>query len=628
MQYHLTAYALLPLCTAVVSAMLAFETWRRRSDPASISFIALTVLVSIWSFGNAFELSSANEATAFFWVRIEYLAIVSVPVAWLVMMLAFAERRNTLNSTWIASLLVVPLITTAIIWSSAAMPLFWREFVIETLSPLTVIRVERGPWFWAHTAYSYLMLAGGTFILVRSLVSATGFYRDQSLALLLGAAAPWLVNIFYVFDLIPRAFPDPTALAFVITGLAFSWAMRDAGLFELGPVAHREVFQQMSDGVVVLDPLNRIVDLNATAAAAFELPSRRLIGQPFRQIMANWPDLIDRYSDLLTSDEGTTTEIGIRVGEELLVYDLQVTMVRGPRGKLNGRMLVWRDITALKQAMARIELQNERLENQALALQEAKAAAEAGSQAKSVFLTTMSHELRTPLSAMLGYTDLIQYDIAENDTDALNRDLANIKIAGEHLLRMIGGILDYAKIEAGKMKLDLQTFLVQGLVVEALASVRPQIERNTNRLNLEIAADVGTMHADPIKVRQVLINLLSNAAKFTQSGVVTLRVWSTTDCTSMDGSEISAGQAASASRKPAMIFEVSDTGTGMTEEQLSQLFQDFTQVISSPPGQIGTGLGLALSQKLCNLMGGRITVESRPGEGTTFTVVLPTQVVA
>ncbi|MEI8306533.1 MAG: histidine kinase N-terminal 7TM domain-containing protein [Chloroflexales bacterium] len=618
MQYQFTPYALLPLCTVVVEAMLAYDTWRRRGDPASMPFLALTFLVGLWSFGNAFELSSATAATAFFWVRIEYIAIVLVPVVWLMMMLAFSERRTILSHTWVVSLLLIPLITTAIIWSSATMSLFWREFAIETLNPLTVIRVQRGPWFWAHTAYSYLLLAGGTFLLIRSLINTPGLYRDQSLALLLGATAPWLVNVLYVFGLIPEAFPDPTAIAFVITGLAFSWAIRNAGLFELGPMAYREVIQQMSDGMMVLDPLNRIVDINISAAHAFDLPVDQLIGQPFKKVTAKWPSLIDRYSDLLTLDRSANMEIGIQNNGELLVYDLQVTPLQGPRGKLNGRMLVWRNITVIKQAMAQIQHQNERLENQAIILQEAKVSAEAGSRAKSVFLTTMSHELRTPLSAMLGYTDLIQYDLAENDTDALNKDLANIKYAGEHLLNLIGGILDYAKIEAGKMKLNLSTFLVQGIVVEALASVRPLVERNANRLDLEIADNLITMHADPIKVRQVLINLLSNAAKFTQSGVITLRVSVIADA--------HANQSTVNSQPSAIVFEVIDTGVGMTEGHLSQLFQDFTQVVTSPRGQIGTGLGLSLSQKLCTLMGGQITVKSKPGHGTTFTVTLPEHV--
>ncbi|NTV64014.1 MAG: PAS domain-containing protein, partial [Oscillochloris sp.] len=548
-------------------------------------------------------------ATAFFWVRVEYVSIVGVPVAWLLMMLAFSERRRALSRPWLISLLLVPLITLVIVWSPSAIPLFWRSFEIEALSPLTILHVERGSWFWLHTSYSYLLLLIGTLILLRSLRSAAGLYRDQSFALLVGVAAPWLVNILYLSSLIPKAFPDPTALAFVITSLAFSWAMRGAGLFDLGPLAYREVFQQMSDGVVVLDPQNRIVDLNAVAAVTLQRPANGLLGASFGDVMAAWPSLVDRYSDLLSAAEPLHAEVGVQSQSDLQVYDLQVTPLYGARRKLNGRMLVWRDITALKQAMAQIEEQNKQLENQALALQDAKAAAEAGSQAKSVFLTTMSHELRTPLSAMLGYADLIQYDLAEQDTEALDRDLANIKIAGEHLLTMIGGILDFAKIEAGKMKLDLHTFVVGDLVREALASVRPLIERHANRLNLEVDAAVETMYADPVKVRQVLINLLSNAAKFTQSGVVTLRV-----------------RTAAGAGSALMLFEICDTGIGMSKGQVAQLFQEFSQVIAGPPGQIGTGLGLALSQKLCNLMGGRITVQSEPGLGTTFLVTLPVQV--
>jgi PAS domain S-box-containing protein len=381
--------------------------------------------------------------------------------------------------------------------------------------------------------------------------------------------------------------------------------------------------------VAVLDPINRVVDVNSSAAQALGRPARQIVGQPFTEIMANWPELVDRHRDLLEVDHTTHTEIGIHAGGELLVYDLQVTPLRGAHGKLNGRMLVWRNITALKQAMARIQSQNERLENQTLALQDAKAAAEAGSHAKSVFLTTMSHELRTPLSAMLGYTDLIQYDLAENDIDALNRDLANIKTAGEHLLRMIGGILDYAKIEAGKMKLDLETFSIKDMVTEALASVRPLIERNANRLDIQISLDIDTMYADPVKVRQVLINLLSNAAKFTQSGVITLRVSVIADCRLQRAeSGVGTAQSTTAHLPSAIVLEVIDTGIGMSKQQISQLFQDFTQVIASPSGQVGTGMGLALSQKLCTLMGGKITVESQPGHGTTFTVILPERISA
>lgn len=587
-------------------ALLANEAWRRRNDPASVPFVALTLLVSVWSLGNAIELLAGDETTAFFWVRIEYIAIVLVPVAWLVMMLAFAERQHVLRRARLLALMIIPAITISIIWSPRAIPLFWRIFEIEQITPLTIIRVERGSWFWVHTAYSYIMLLTGTLILFRSLRNTAGLYRNQSWAILVGITTPWLVNIIYIAGLIPKEFPDPTAISFVISSLFFSWAMRDAGLFDLGPLAYHEVFQQMYDGVLVLDPKNRVVDLNQAAAQTLGNPAQTFIGRTLSDILVHQPTLIAHYQDLMTSDRPIHTEIAVHTADQLSVYDIQMTPLHGKRGTL-GRMLVWRNITTLKQAMMQIEEQNKVLENQAIALQDAKAAAEAGSQAKSLFLAAMSHELRTPLSAILGYTELIEYDLAEENIPALENDLNNIKIAGQHLLNMIGGILDYAKIEAGKMKIEPETFRIQTIINEALTAVRPMLERNANRVELDLPADSVTMHADLVKVRQVLINLLANAAKFTQAGVITLRVRSTTN----------------SSQRMNVVFEISDTGVGMSKQQMGQLFQEFNQVIAGPTGQVGSGLGLAISQKLCNLMGGNISVVSNPGQGTTFTIILP-----
>jgi PAS domain S-box-containing protein len=619
MQYQITPYALLPLCTALISALLAYDTWRRRGDPASGPFIALTFLVAIWSFGSAFELSSTNVATALFWVRIEYIGIVSAPVAWLLMMLAFSERRSTFSRPWLAFLLLIPLITTAVVWSGASQTLFWTSFYIESLTPLTVVRTTHGTWFWVHTAYSYFMLVAGTVLLLRGLFSSSGLYRDQSLALLIGVLAPWLVNILYISNLVPAALPDPTPLSFLITGLAFSWAMRESSLFELGPMAYREVVQQMSDGVVVLDTLFRIVDINQAAAQAIGSPARQLIGQPLAQALSGWPDLVDRYRGRLNVDAPTNLEVAISSADDLLIYDLRVSPLLSSRGRVTGRMLVWRDSTATKQAMASIQSQKERLENQAVALQAATAAAEAGSRAKSLFLATMSHELRTPLSAMLGYTDLIQHDIATNDTEALEHDLRHIRIAGDHLLRMIGDVLDYAKIEAGKMPVELKLFDVHAVIEAALAAVRPLFERHANRLELQVAPDIGPIYADQLKMRQVLINLLSNAAKFTQSGAITLSVFRTPgwpdDCPIPPDMPIIV--------QGYLNLRVCDTGIGMSADQLEHLFEDFTQMAPGTSDNVGTGLGLSLSQKLCQLMGGLIVVASEPGRGTQATMILP-----
>ena len=239
-----------------------------------------------------------------------------------------------------------------------------------------------------------------------------------------------------------------------------------------------------------------------------------------------------------------------------------------------------------------------------------KEAAEQANRTKSAFLANMSHELRTPLNAIIGYSEMLQEEAADTGNDDAIPDLKKIHGAGKHLLALINDILDLSKIEAGKMELFLETFEVRHLVEEVRSTIHPLIERNGNVLEVDCPTDVGPMHADVTRVRQVLFNLLSNASKFTEKGTVGLEVRrEETD----DGSWL--------------VFTVSDTGIGMTPEQLGKLFQAFSQADASTSRKYGgTGLGLVISRRFAQMMGGDVTVASVYGKGSVFTVRLPTQV--
>ncbi len=244
-------------------------------------------------------------------------------------------------------------------------------------------------------------------------------------------------------------------------------------------------------------------------------------------------------------------------------------------------------------------------------IRQAKDRAEAASRAKSTFLANMSHELRTPLSAIIGYSELLQEDALERGYSHLVPDLERIQTAGRQLLMLISGILDLSKIEAGKLELHLEEFDLRELIDDVVTTSRPLVVKNDNALQVDCPDRVGVMVADRTKVQQVLLNLLNNAAKFTMGGTITLRVARETT----NGSEW-------------VCFWVSDTGIGMTEQQMKNLFQPFTQVDASIAKEYGgSGLGLAIGESFCRLMGGEISVESKQGKGSTFSVRLPAVVV-
>jgi signal transduction histidine kinase/DNA-binding response OmpR family regulator len=236
----------------------------------------------------------------------------------------------------------------------------------------------------------------------------------------------------------------------------------------------------------------------------------------------------------------------------------------------------------------------------------AKETAEDASRAKSLFLANMSHELRTPLNAILLYSELLVDEVRERGMGELVGDLDKIQSAGKHLLGLIDDILDLSKIEAGRMTVFLESCELPVMLAEILTTIDPLIHRNRNQLVLDAAPEIPTIHSDIKKLRQILYNLLNNASKFTQDGTITLGVHPDPK----DGKYI--------------IFSVSDTGIGMSPEQVDRIFQEFTQADESTTRKYGgTGLGLTLCRKFAHLMGGSIRVDSETGKGSTFSIRLP-----
>jgi len=349
----------------------------------------------------------------------------------------------------------------------------------------------------------------------------------------------------------------------------------------------KELVQNSPVAIVTLDMAHNVSGCNPAFEALYGYAETEVIGRNLDDLItddATRAEAVSYTTQALGLE--TVRAIGRRRRKDGTMVDVEVlgvpVVVDGERV---GMMGLYHDITALLAARREAETANE---------------------AKSRFLAGMSHELRTPLNAIIGYSEMLEEDARAAGHDAYVPDLGKIRSSGTHLLTLINDVLDLSKIEAGKMELYLETFAVREVVDAVAGTVKPLVAKNGNRLALEVGGDLGTARSDQTRLRQILLNLLSNASKFTEQGTITLRARREGD---------------------ALTFAVSDTGIGMTDDQLSRLFQAFTQAETSTAARYGgTGLGLAISRSFCEMMGGSIDVHSVPGKGTTFTVHLPVTV--
>ncbi len=487
----------------------------------------------------------------------------------------------------------------------------WDRTVVE-LDGLLQTRID------GFARSKYLVLAVTVLVLILVAYLWVGFYLavmrtvstlDETAKLMVSGNMEAVVNLDNQDEL------GQVAIAFnnIATALARTSAHRQA------------VLDNAADGIITLNERGIIESVNPAVERLFGYVAPEVIGQNIALLLpgANQDNEIRQHFNYLAQDAeamiaapGQVEAIGRRKDGSTFPLDLAISEMQLASQRLFIGIL--RDITERKRAAEELTLARD----QALE----------ANRAKSIFLANMSHELRTPLNAIIGYSEMLQEEVEDLGQEAFVPDLQKINSAGKHLLALISDILDLSKIEAGRMDLYLETFDIASMVQEVVTTIQPLIEKNNNVLQVHCADELGLMYADLTKVRQIVFNLLSNASKFTEKGTITLTVEKET--TNSRGAEEQGGRGETITpaplppRTPAIIFRVSDTGIGMTPEQIDNLFQEFTQADASTTRKYGgTGLGLAISRRFCQMMDGEIRASSELGKGSTFTVCLPISVV-
>ncbi len=594
-QYILCIFGMVVGITILV--VLSLYAWRHREAQAALGLSWLTLSVAGWALTEVLLVLSPRRMGTLLWSKVGYIFISTAPVALLTFSMQYIGRWRKLDIGRLKRLLVIPSVTLILVWTTELHGLIWRSYTFFRREPFLLMSPVYGAWFWLHSAYGYMLSAISAFFLIRQAIRSFRLYRVQSFILLFGIVVSLIPNVLYIFRLIPLPGIDLSPVGFMFGGMLFAQSVFRYRLLDLAPIARDVLIDNMDDGMFVLDRQNRIVDLNPAMEEILGVRANNLIGAPAAQVLSRWQDLLTRFRD----ETRLQTKITVNSEDGRSYYDLRINPLFDRGGEQKGRMVVLRDVTDSQRMALDLEqaLQEAR---------EARLAAEAASRAKSVFLATMSHEIRTPMNGVIGMTSLL---LDTELTPEQREFVETIRVSGDALLTLINDILDLSKIEAKRMDLECEPFRLLPCVGEAVDLLRPKAAEKGLTLNYRIGDQVPkSIMGDMARLRQILVNLLGNGIKFTEQGAVFLSV----TARSM-GRETSPKERALWE----IQFSIEDTGIGIPADQLDQVFESFTQVDASITRQYGgTGLGLTISQRLAEMMGGRMWVDSEVGEGSTF----------
>jgi len=561
-----------------MSTAVAAIARRRRTVPGAQALFGLMLGVTVWTLADGLESALTDLPAKVFVAKLSYLGIQTVPVLFLLFVLGYTHREGWLTPRRIVLLWLLPALTLLLVFTNEWHRLIWSH--IESVRLLTGPKLyfTHGPAFWVAATYHYCLILISTLLLLRTLLREHDLYRRQAAVLVVAAAVPWIANIVYLSNFNPLPALDWTPLAFAVTGALVGYAIFVLRLLDLVPVAHNTLIERMSDVLLVTDTQDRVVDANPAAHRLFEA-DKGLIGQPLAAILQD-----EAAAQLISSDQEVHTVIHLQ-NHGLHGMDTLCTPLRDDKGRLNGRLIVLRDISERLQMEEELRRSEEHYRS---------------------FLAMMSHELRTPLTGILGMTEAMQERVYGPLTDRQLRSLRIIEQSGRHLSSIINDMLDLSRIQAGTLELRYSVCKLGDLCAAGVAAVADEAERKQQTITVQIEHPDQLASVDVRRFEQVLSKLLSNAVKFTP-----------------EGGELGLS-ATSLPESNSIAFQVWDRGIGIEPAALGQLFQPFTQAderLSRSYG--GTGLGLALVRRLVDLHGGIVQVDSTPGQGSSFTVLLP-----
>jgi len=354
MHWQYTPYVIFTLVAATISGLLMLWGWLHRPAPGAGWFTALMFSAFFWAIFYGLEMVSTNLPDTLFWSKVQYLGSVSLTVEWLALVLTYTGHRQRLTPRNVALLFLIPLITLALVWTNESHELIWMNPGLEANSAFNTLSFTPGAWYWVNIAYAYAIFVFSTILLVVAFARSTPLYRQQIIFLLIFSILTWLGNFAYTLGLTPQRI-NLTPLTFSVSGLLIAWGLFRYRILDITPVARDVIIEGMRDGMIVLDPKNRVVDVNPVAQAIIGYTFAEVIGQPIAPILSAWPTLTKLCQE--SENERTYTEVVLDIdAKRKRIFDLHVSPLRDWRGQLTGRLMLWHDVTERQQIETEMRL--------------------------------------------------------------------------------------------------------------------------------------------------------------------------------------------------------------------------------------------------------------------------------
>lgn len=577
MQFNV--YSITLLLFGLAAVFMSFFILRR-SGEAVRQFTYISFGISIWSIAYAFELSSFSYENMLFWLRLEYIGVAFLPAMWIQFIIKFIGKKQWLSTSKEILLYLIPTITFLLVWTNNYHHLYYTDIKIDNSGPFPLLDLNEGPWYIIHAIFFYVLLILGLVLLLNKFIRADKVYRKQNYVIVLAALIPWLVNITYLFDLRPFKHIDLTPYAFSITCLVTSFGLIQLRLFDIIPVARDKIVEELQDGIMVLDYMDRIVDMNSQLKKIIltELNKKISIGDLYSDYFIGHFSLIEKITNRVQSN------YEFNINDRC--YEITINPLFEKNTIYSGVILIFRDITERNKSDIILKTQSEELQNL--------------NQLKDKMFSIIAHDLRGPIVNLKEIMSLFDQKIISEEELKSHLPLINADVKAtasllENLLFWSRTQLKGERIHPSNINLHLlsivQVNLLSSQIQEKSLSIINNIPEHAN------------VYADKNMVELVMRNLISNAIKY---------------CHPNNQITISASI-----KGEYYITEIADTGVGIDKENISKLFGMNNFSTAGTRSEKGTGLGLLLCKEFVEKNGGKIWVRSELGKGSAFSFSLP-----